>query len=333
MQVVICLEKYFGKAKDVEILNENEVKITFRDSISAFDGVKKEDLQYKGETNCKTSAKLFEILKKYHVETHYITRLSDNELLCKKVEIVPVEIVCRNIAAGSICRRYNLKQGLSFTRPIIEFFLKDDSLHDPLITEEVAIQLKYLSYEDALLMKSVTLAVNHILKEIFQSLSLVLVDFKLEFGKNKEGILIIADEISADTMRLWEKDTGEIKDKDRYRKDLGDVISHYKDILNRLEKMTILPKLDFLTRADILISLKESVRDPAGEVTLKSLQRNDYTDVKSVRLGKSAKLELSKFPSNSLYVEIKDISTTILSNPLIEEIRIIMDYDGKNKEG
>ena len=326
------LEKYSGKAKDIELLTEKEVKVHFRDSISAFDGEKIAELLKKGEINCSTSAKLFEILNYYGIETHYIEKISNQDLLCEKVEIIPVEIVCRNVAAGSFCRRYGVEQGIRFEQPIVEFFLKDDKLHDPLVTEEVAILMKWLTKDESTIMKSVTLAVNDILRDIFNLISLELVDFKLEFGKNSQGKLIVADEISADTMRLWELKTGEIKDKDRYRKDLGCVIDHYQDILERLEKIEDYPKLDLNTKADVWISLKESVLDPAGAVTLRSLKRNEYTNVKTVRLGKNASIEYSSVPSDSLYTLTKELSTKILSNPLIEQTKISMDYIVSSKE-
>jgi phosphoribosylaminoimidazole-succinocarboxamide synthase len=208
----------------------------------------------------------------------------------------------------------------------VEFFLKEDKLHDPLVTEEIAILMNWLTPEDAIIMKSVTLAVNHILRTVFRVLSLELVDFKLEFGRNHESKVIIADEISADTMRLWEIKTGEIKDKDRYRKDMGDVILHYQDILSRLMSIKDLPELDHNTKVNVKISLKESVLDPAGAVTLRSLQRNEYEDVKTVRLGKNASIDYSKVPSDSLFEKTKEISQKILSNPLIEQSEITMNY-------
>ncbi|MCE7740875.1 MAG: phosphoribosylaminoimidazolesuccinocarboxamide synthase [Candidatus Heimdallarchaeota archaeon] len=327
------MERYSGKAKDIELLDEKEVKIHFRDSISAFDGEKTEELLNKGEVNCRTSAKLFEILNEYNIETHYLKSISSRDLLCEKVDIIPVEIVCRNIAAGSFCRRYGIEIGTNFDQPLVEFFLKEDELHDPLITEEAAILMNYLSGEDATIIKAVTLAVNHILRNIFKSISLVLVDFKLEFGRSHEGKLIIADEISADTMRLWEINTGEIKDKDRYRKDLGDVIQHYKDILERLETITELPNIEFNTKTNIRISLKDSVLDPAGEVTFRSLKRNEYENIESVRLGKNASIKFSSVPSESLYKKTQEISNRILSNPLIEETKLSMEYFETSNEG
>lgn len=309
---------YSGKAKDVTLLEDNNVRITFRDSISAFDGVKKEELNEKGRINCKTSVILFELLNRYGFATHYLSQLNDIEMICKNVEIKPVEVVCRNVTAGSFCKRYGVDNGIEFETPIIEFFLKDDDLHDPLVAKEIAIQLGWITKAESTLMESTTRAVNQVLSAIFERISLKLVDFKLEFGSTDEGVLIIADEISADTMRLWEIDTGEIKDKDRYRKDLGGVIDHYKDVLQRLEEIESYPEISIKSTAEITIELKKSVLDPAGEVTLRSLKRKGYQGVEEVRLGKSAKISFSLTPSPNLQEIIKEISDSILSNPLIE---------------
>jgi phosphoribosylaminoimidazole-succinocarboxamide synthase len=309
---------YSGKAKDVTLLEGNKVRITFRDSISAFDGVKKEELEEKGKINCRTSVILFEFLNRYGFATHFISQLSETEMICKKVDVKPVEIVCRNISAGSFCKRYGVDKGIEFEIPIIEFFLKDDALHDPLVTKEVAIQMGWFTKEEAILMETTTRAVNQVLSDIFRRISLKLVDFKLEFGKTENCELILADELSADSMRLWEMETGEIKDKDRYRQDLGEVINHYKDILQRLENIKTCPEIPIKTKAEVTIELKESVLDPAGEVTLRSLRRKGYLGVEDVRLGKSARILFSLTPSPNLQNMIKEISETILSNPLIE---------------
>ena len=267
---------YSGKAKDVVVLNDEEVQIIFRDSISAFDGVKKEELAEKGIINCLTSVKLFEILDEYGFSTHFISKISDSKLLCKNVTILPVEVVCRNISAGSFCRRYGFEEGIKFEQPLIEFFVKDDEYHDPLITESVAVQMKLITENEAILMEAITRAVNEVLIKIFDLISLQLVDFKLEFGRTTEGQLLLADEISADTMRLWEKETGEKKDKDRYRQDLGDVIVHYKDILERLNSIQKLPDYKPWSTVQVIIKLRKSVLDPAGEMTFRSLSRKGW---------------------------------------------------------
>lgn len=323
---------YSGKAKDVIVLNDGEVQINFRDSISAFDGVKKEELAEKGITNCLTSVKLFEILNDYGFNTHFISKINDSQLLCKRVTILPVEVVCRNISAGSFCKRYGFEEGIKFKQPLIEFFVKDDEHHDPLITESVAVQMKLITKDEAILLEAITRAVNEILLKIFDLISLQLVDFKLEFGRTTEGHLLLADEISADTMRLWEKKTGEKKDKDRYRQDLGDVIVHYKDILERLNSIQKLPEYKPLSTVHVIIKLRKSVLDPAGEVIFRSLSRKGFKRIESVRLGKSAEIVFNAVPSSDLQSKIEEISEQILSNPLIEDFDLKIQHHSEKSE-
>jgi phosphoribosylaminoimidazole-succinocarboxamide synthase len=323
----VDLALYSGKAKDVTILEDNKVKITYRDSISAFDGIKKDELSRKGETNCQTSSILFDILNRYGFPTHFIEQLNDTQHICKKVDVIPVEIVCRNYAAGSFCKRYGTEKGYKFSKPVIEFFLKDDDLHDPLVNREVAIQMGWCNEKETKLMEAITLAVNKVLIKIFDLISLTLVDFKLEFGKSDDGTILIADEISADTMRLWDLDTGEIKDKDRYRKDLGAVIESYEDILNRLKSIKDLPEIPLSTQASVRIELKKTVLDPAGEVTFRSLKRNQYEGIATVRLGKNAILYFNQIPSSNLQSSIEEISEKILSNPLIEDYSLNIEFN------
>ena len=310
---------YSGKAKDVQIYTNNKVKLIFRDSISAFDGEKKDILQGKGEANCRMSAKLFEILNEYGIHTHYHSMLDNKTLICEKVEIIPVEVVCRNVTDGSFCRRYGVAKGLELLPPVIEFFYKDDALHDPLVTQEVAIQLEWMTKNEAMLMKAVTRAVNNILVELFDKISLQLVDFKLEFGRTHDGRIIVADEISGDSMRLWDKKTGEIKDKDRYRKNMGDVIQHYNDVYDKLSKLSKLPELSLSTKAQVIVKLKQTVLDPAGEVTLRSLNRMNYQGIDNVRLGKHVFVNCLTAPSSELLKDLSDMCEKLFSNPLVED--------------
>lgn len=318
---------FSGKAKDVQIYENNKIKLIFRDSISAFDGEKKDNLQGKGEVNCRMSAKLFEILNGYGIHTHYHSMLDNNTLICDKVEIIPVEIVCRNVTAGSFCKRYGIEKGLELSPPVIEFFYKDDELHDPLVTQDVAIQLGWMIKEEAMLMEAITRAVNTILAELFDMVSLQLVDFKLEFGRTHDGRIIIADEISGDSMRLWDKETGEIKDKDRYRKGMGDVIQHYNDVYDKLSKLSKLPDLSLSTKARVIVKLKKTVLDPAGEVTLRSLNRMNYQEINNARLGKHVFVNCLTAPSSELLKNIRDMSEKLFSNPLIEDYFIDLWFE------
>lgn len=226
---------YEGKAKRIfETENENEYLVYYKDDATAFNGVKKDTINKKGELNNKISSLMFEKLEENGVKTHFIKNISDREMLVKKVEIVPLEVIVRNISAGSMAKKYGVKEGIVFDEPVVEFSYKDDSLGDPLINDDHSVALKIATREEVNHLKSEALKVNEIMKKFFLNINLTLVDFKLEFGKTPSGEIILADEISPDTCRLWDKDTGEKLDKDRFRRDLGNVIEGYEEILNRM---------------------------------------------------------------------------------------------------
>ncbi|ADH60383.1 phosphoribosylaminoimidazole-succinocarboxamide synthase [Thermoanaerobacter mathranii subsp. mathranii str. A3] len=228
---------YEGKAKKVyKTEEENFYIIEYKDDATAFNGLKKGTIAEKGVVNNKVSAILFTLLEKNNIPTHYVKRLSDREMLVKKVEIFPLEVIVRNYAAGSICKRLGLEEGLKFKTPVLEFSYKNDELKDPMINEYHIQALELATKEEIEIMTGMTFKVNKILSEYFLSKDIILVDFKLEFGKSNEGILL-ADEISPDTCRFWDKNTMEKLDKDRFRKDLGKVEEAYLEILKRLGGM------------------------------------------------------------------------------------------------
>jgi phosphoribosylaminoimidazole-succinocarboxamide synthase len=226
---------YEGKAKVVyETEDPNKVILLFKDTASAFDGVKRARVEGKGALNNAISSALFEILEREGVRTHYIRKISDNEMLVWRAERFPLEVVVRNLATGSIVRRLGLKEGTEFKPPLVEFFLKSDELHDPLICEGHIALLKLAPPEAVPLMKETALKVNEILSRLFSERGIRLVDFKLEFGKLPDGTLAVVDEITPDSMRLWDLRTGERLDKDRFRFDLGDLMEGYREVYRRL---------------------------------------------------------------------------------------------------
>ncbi len=233
--IYLMRKLYEGKAKIVyETEDPNKVILFFKDTASAFDGVKKAEIKGKGELNNTISSLLFEVLEKRGVKTHYIRKLSEREMLVWRAERFPVEVVVRNVATGSIVKRLGIKEGTKFKRPLLEFFMKDDKLHDPMVCEE-HITLLGLAPEDAIpLMKETALKVNEVLREVFSKGGIILVDFKLEFGRLPDGSVAVVDEITPDTMRLWDEKTGEKLDKDRFRFDLGDLLEGYKRVLDSL---------------------------------------------------------------------------------------------------
>ncbi len=228
---------YKGKAKNVYELDENRVVIEFRDDITAGDGEKKDTKAGKGKLNAEISAKFMELLRNEGIPTHFISFEEPNKHIAKKVEIIKVEVICRNIATGSLVRRYPFRDGQELSPPVVEFGLKSDEYHDPMINEDIALALGLVSSEDELKeMKRITLKANEILREFLLEKGIILVDFKLEFGYDTEGNLVLADEISPDTCRFWDAETKEIMDKDRFRRDLGDVLQFYREVKRRIEK-------------------------------------------------------------------------------------------------
>jgi len=223
-----------GKAKSLYKSSDPDFYIMhYRDDTSAFDGVKKESLEGKGKTNNKFNAFIMLILEKEGVATHFQKLLSDTESLVKKLDMVPVECVIRNVAAGSICKRLGLEEGLDLDPPTFEFFYKNDELHDPMINDYHIKCFGWASDEQIEEMKIKTFQVNDTLKRLFSEAGMILVDFKLEFGSFK-GELLLGDEFTPDGCRVWDSETREKLDKDRFRQDLGNVVESYQTIAKKL---------------------------------------------------------------------------------------------------
>ena len=228
---------YEGKAKKIfSTENENEFVVYYKDDATAFNGEKKAEISSKGILNNKISTIMFEELAKEGIESHFIKSLSDREMLVKKVEILPLEVIVRNITAGSFCKRYGVEEGIVLDQPIFEMSYKNDEFGDPLLNDDHAIALKLATKEEIDFLRSQTLKINEIMKKFFLKMDLKLVDFKLEFGKDVDGNIILADEISPDTCRLWDVNTNEKLDKDRFRRDLGDLVEGYEEVLARLNR-------------------------------------------------------------------------------------------------
>lgn len=210
----------------------------FKDDATAFNAQKKANIQGKGVVNNTVSTWIFRYLEKLGIPTHFVEKLSDREMLVKRVDIVPVEVVVRNRAAGSIGKRLGLEKGTAFRSPLVEFYYKDDALGDPLIAENHILQFGWASADDIRAITLLSLEVNTALRALFDKADLELIDFKLEFGKEHgTGKLLLADEFSPDGCRLWDRQTGESKDKDRFRQDLGGVQEAYLEVQERLAKV------------------------------------------------------------------------------------------------
>lgn len=223
-----------GKAKRVYVTDQPDIYIQeFKDSATAFDGTKKGTISGKGSVNCRVSAKLFSFLEKKGIKHHFLGLLNENEMIIRKVTIIPIEVVVRNIAAGSLVKRLGFEDAKRLSKPIVEFYYKNDDLHDPLMNDDHIIAREFATSEEIAYLRAEALKINESLKEFFGEIGIDIVDFKLEFGRTSDGEMILADEISPDTCRLWDKETGKKLDKDRFRFDLGDVEDAYMEILNR----------------------------------------------------------------------------------------------------
>jgi len=226
---------YEGKAKIVyKTEDPDKLIIYFKDSATAFDAQKRANIEGKGIINNAISSFLFELLEREGIKTHYIKRLSDREMLVWRAKRYELEVVVRNVSAGSMCKRLGLKEGERLKKPLVEYFYKRDDLRDPLMCQEHIILLGLVPEDKLKLVKDIALRVNEILYNFFDNRGLLLVDFKLELGELPDGSVGVVDEISPDTMRLWDKTTGEKLDKDRFRFDLGDLLEGYKKVLERL---------------------------------------------------------------------------------------------------
>ncbi|MCI9467156.1 MAG: phosphoribosylaminoimidazolesuccinocarboxamide synthase [Ruminiclostridium sp.] len=228
-------QMYEGKAKKVFRTDDPERFIVeYKDDATAFNGQKKGTILGKGAINNRMTNMLMQMLEKQGVPTHFVEELSERETVVKKVTIVPLEVIVRNISAGSFAQRYGVEEGIVFDEPTIEFSYKNDDLGDPLMNQYHALALKLATKEEIDTIKSMALKVNAVLKEFFLGVGIKLVDFKLEFGRTTDGTVILADEISPDTCRLWDKETNEKLDKDRFRRDMGNVEGAYQEVMRRL---------------------------------------------------------------------------------------------------
>ncbi|MGL5766600.1 MAG: phosphoribosylaminoimidazolesuccinocarboxamide synthase [Sarcina sp.] len=228
---------YEGKAKKIfETDMDNKVIVYYKDSATAFNGEKKSEIDDKGILNNAITSLIFEMLNKQGIKTHFIEKLSDREQLCEKVEIVPLEVIVRNVAAGSMTKRLGLKEGYELKTTVLELSYKDDELGDPLINDYHAVGIGATTFEELSVIYDITRKVNELLKEFFLKQNIKLIDFKIEFGRNENGEIVLADEISPDTCRFWDATTNEKLDKDRFRRDLGNVKDAYVEILNRISK-------------------------------------------------------------------------------------------------
>lgn len=229
---------YEGKAKQIFATEEaDKVIVHYKDDTSAYNGIKRAQITNKGILNNKISSIVYAFLMQVGIKTHFIKRIDERNQLCYKKRVIPIEVIVHNYAAGSLARRLGLDEGLKFSNVIYEYCYKNDELDDPIINEHHAVALGLSTYDEIDEIHAVTEEINNILIKLFDSIDVILVDFKIEFGRMDDGTLVLSDELSPDTCRLWDKNTQERMDKDRFRRDLGRVGEAYEEILNRLSKV------------------------------------------------------------------------------------------------
>lgn len=226
---------YEGKAKKIYATDKaDEVIVYYKDDATAFNGEKKAQISNKGILNNAITSSIFEMLKANGIKTHFVEKLNEREQLCKKVEIVPLEVIVRNVAAGSMAKRLGLEEGTPLKTTVFEISYKDDALGDPLVNDYHAVAIGATTFEELKVIYDMTDKINNLLKDFFKAMNINLIDFKIEFGRYN-GEIVLADEISPDTCRFWDATTGEKLDKDRFRRDLGNVEGAYVEILNRIK--------------------------------------------------------------------------------------------------
>ena len=329
MQAVIQTPIYSGKAKDIFETDEQDIlRAYFRDSATAFNAQKKGQIHDKGKINATISALLFELCEKNGIKTHFIKQISDCELLIKKVKIIPLEVIVRNIAAGSLCKRLGLKEGKVLKEPILEFSYKNDALGDPLLTR--AYIKNALEITDDKTLNEITdlsFKANEIFKDFFLNIGIKVVDFKLEFGTDKDGVLLLADELSPDNFRFWDAITNEKLDKDRFRQDLGNVEGAYKEMLKRVtegikKSNHQLPITNWLFSVKIQVLPKKDILDPQGLAIEKALTSLGYNGVKDLKVGKEIVFKINAENKKEAISKVSEMCERLLANPVIEDYRI-----------
>lgn len=232
---------YTGKAKEIyELETEGQIAIVYTDNATAGNGEKADSFADKGRLNVEISSLIYDYLEKNGVKTHLIeNKLEENMQICEHCELIPLEVIIRNVTAGSMAKKMGIEEGIKLNHPIFELSYKDDSLGDPFINNDYATSLGICSKEELSVITESALRINELLIELFLKANITVVDFKLEFGRNRDGEVVLIDEISPDTMRLWDVDTAQKMDKDNFRRDIGDLVENYRLVLNRLKESNV----------------------------------------------------------------------------------------------
>ncbi|MFO7545681.1 MAG: phosphoribosylaminoimidazolesuccinocarboxamide synthase [Trueperaceae bacterium] len=353
--------RYEGKAKKVYATDEPGLYVVeYKDDATAFNAQKRGTIEGKGVVNNTVSSRLFPFLETAGVPTHFVRKLSDREQLVRAVEIVPLEVIVRNRAAGSFAKRYGVEEGGDLDPIVIEWCYKNDALNDPPINDAAAVALGFATPDELETMFELSTQVNDALMPFFEARGLELVDFKLEFGRTTDGALVLADEISPDTCRLWDLASGERLDKDRFRRDLGGVEEAYQEVMRRVleehpegndtsdahehgahahaadqhaayvahsadehgtSSLRARPTGDGPHHAVVEVMLKRSILDPQGRAVEATLKRLGHDNVSGLRIGKRIELTLDGAAA-AVEAQLADIAEHVLSNPVMEDVMV-----------
>jgi phosphoribosylaminoimidazole-succinocarboxamide synthase len=304
--------------------SDEHVVIEFTDFVTAGDGEKKEEIKGKAQLACDTNSLLMKYLQNKGIPVHLTKQLDGPRFRARKLDIFKLEVVCRNRPTGSFCKRYGEPDFDTFSQPLVEFFLKDDNLGDPFISKTAAASLGLAKPEELGIIESLTLSVNYYLTKLLAQVDLVLVDFKLEFGRTEKGQIMLADEISGDTMRVWGQE-GNSLDKDVFRQETGGIIDAYSKLLKYLkdtkpDQVAIRPE-----QLSVVILPKEGIKNPPGEVTKKALKRLGFGQVSDVRVGKIFEIEIDCPVTSEIVKELDLMGLKLLSNPIAEKREVRFD--------
>lgn len=318
---------YNGKTKNIISTEDaREVIAEFKDSITALNNKKSETITGKGALNTEITKILFKHLNLNQIETHFIKSENTNKLRLKKLHMLPLEVVIRNIAKGSICKTYNVEENTIFTPPIIEFYLKNDNLDDPLINEYHILSLNIIkNIDDLAFIKEVSLRVNQVLKNLFEPVCINLADFKVEFGYDNEGNIILGDELSPDNMRLIDINSKKSLDKDLFRNNSGSIIEAYGEVLNRIKKIDLPTVIEKNYTAEIFILPRKDILNPESIAIKNTLSNLDYKNIIKLEAGKYIKVDLIANNRKEAKTKLENACKEFIANPVIEDytIRII----------
>jgi phosphoribosylaminoimidazole-succinocarboxamide synthase len=314
-----------GKAK-ILTPDGDTLRVTFKDSATAFNGVKKATIPGKGELNAQISAYLFEVLVNAGIATCFARKGTQlNELHYHPLTMIPLEVVVRNDAWGSLCKRFGLQGGTTLARPVVEFYVKNDELNDPQITDDMLAVLGYLpAGVTETHLKTAALAANEVLTAFFAAHGIRCADFKLEYGLNAQGQLVVGDELSPDNFRLRDVVTGQVLDKDVFRQDLADLVETYTSLWQRIQQPVNVPAQSKPYLAEVLVSSRKNILNPESKAILDALHILGQHDVTRVQASKHFTVALTETSLVAAQARARQLALDVLSNPVIEDVDVLV---------